>query len=294
MNPSIRYCVRCSEEEIPWHGWPSHALEELAGVVGVETSEFGSLHAAIVKHLQSRDPTAGSDSYRGSYDRAAIDALELCIARTLRDRPSSVRICEIADLIPTSRSRQIGTMAPATVAYTVGHAYVVEHRWQHAAWWMAFAQRDADSSAYAEFVQGIAKSEEDVGAALGWCERALEKWPDGLPCLSVLLLCRSLALADNDSKRASRFWAELEERLATVLPTVSDESPAFDLATVGVALVASGDFEAAREYIARAERAHADGHGRVVYLMEWLLHELPPDADEPVREFVLRSISKSD
>ncbi len=293
MNACIRLCmVRCCEEEVPLQGWPRHALEKLAGIVGVQASDFDSLHAAISEQLQSPDPTAAS--YRNQYDGPGIDALELCIASTLRGRDPSPRIAEMADMISTDRAREIGAIPQTDVSYTVGQAYVSEHRWRHAAWWMAFARNDESSGAYAELVQGIVKIDEDLGVALRSCERALEAWPHGLPSVWAHLLCWSLALAVDDPKRASRFWNALVEQLATPDPDPFDESAAFNLATVGVALAASGDFEAANEYITRARRAHSEGNGRVLYLMRLLLRELPPDEDEPVREFVLKTLTPSE
>jgi hypothetical protein len=116
----------------------------------------------------------------------------------------------------------------------------------------------------------------------------------GLPSVWGHLLCRSLALAVDESKRASRFWNELVEQLDRPSLEPFDETPAFNLATVGVALVASGDFEAASEYITKARSVHAEGHGQVLYLMRVLLGELPPDEDESVREFVLKALTASE
>lgn len=288
MNASIRFCVRGCEEEIPLRGWPLHALEKLAGAVGVEVSDFGLLHAAIGERLQS--PDLGVASYRNQHDGPGIDALELCIASTLRDRDPSVRVTEMADVIPTARAREIGAI-PRVVSYTVGRAYVSEHRWRHAAWWMAFACHDDDYGPYAELVQGIAKIDEDLGVALHACERALEKLPHFLSSVWTHLLCWSLALAVDDSKRASRFWNGLVKQLEMPVPEPFDDAPAFNLATVGVTLAASGDFDAANEYITKARRAHAEGNGRVLFLMELLLRELPPDENEPVREFVLEALT---
>ncbi|MCX4240827.1 hypothetical protein [Paraliomyxa miuraensis] len=292
MNASIRFCVRCCEEEIPLQGWPLHALEALARIVGIESGDFNSLHATISERLQSPDPTVAS--YRNQYDGPGIDALELCVASTLRDRDPFGRVTEIADVIPTGRAREIGAIPLAEVPYTVGRAYVSKRRWRHAAWWMAFAFHDEHCGAHAELVQGIAQIDEDIGSAFRSCEHALEKWVDGLPSISTHLLCRSLALACNDSERASRFWNELEEQLSTPVPGLFDDFTAFNLATVGVALVASGDFEAASEYITKARRAHAEGNGRVLYLMGLLLRELPPDENEPVRELVLKALTASE
>lgn len=290
MNASIRFCVSGCEEEIPLQGWPPHALENLARAVGVEASDFGSLHAAISERLRSPDPVVAS--YRNQHAGPGIDALELCIASTLRDRDPYMRVTEMADMIPTARAREIGAIPLADVPYTIGRAYVSVHCWRHAAWWMAFVHHDDDLSAHAELVQGIAKIEEDLGAALRSCERALQKRP-GFPSVWTHLLCWSLASAIDDSKRASRFWNELMEQLDTPAPEMFDDFPALNLATVGVALAASGDFKAASEYITKARRAHADGNARVLYLLGGLLRELPPDANEPAREFVLKALTAS-
>jgi hypothetical protein len=114
MNASIQFCVRGCEEEIPLQGWPLHALEELAGIVGVEASDFGSLHAAISERLQSPDP--GVASYRNQHDGPGTDALELCIASTLRDRDPDVRVTEMADMIGVVE----GSAYPAKVWIAAG------------------------------------------------------------------------------------------------------------------------------------------------------------------------------
>jgi hypothetical protein len=216
------------------------------------------------------------------------------MASMLHEPHSSARVTEMADMIPTARAREIGAIPLADVPYTIGREYVSEHRWRHAAWWMAFVCNDEVCGARAEMVQGIAKIDEDIGAALRSCEHALEKWLDCIPSVSTHLLCRSLALAVNDSKRASRFWNAVEEQLDTLVLELPDECAASEVATVGVTLAASGHFEAATEYITKARRAHADGNSRARYLMRLLLRELPPDEDEPVREFVLQALTASE
>lgn len=292
MNVTIRFCVACCDEEIPLQGWPLHALEELAGTVGIEPSDFASLYTAISERLQSPDPTGAS--YRHQYDGPGVDALELCIVSSLRDCDSSERVSEIADMIPTDRAQEIGAMPLVEVPYTVGRAYVSKRRWRHAAWWMAFACNNEHLGAYAELVQGISMIGEDLGVALRSCERALEKWPHDLSSVWTHLLCWSLALVADDSKRASRFWNDLVEQLIRPVLEPLVVYSAFDLAAIGVALVASGDFEAANEYIFKARRTHPEGNEHVLLLMRLLLRELPPDEDEPVRNFVLEALTASE